>query len=515
MRDVSLWRSLLGVEKTVIERVEFDEDADALVAHVRPASRYRGRCGQCRRPCCRYDAGPGRRRWRALDLGTTIAFLEADSPRVKCPAHGVVVAHVPWARHDAGHTLAFDDQVAWLATRASKTTATQFMRIAWRTVGAIISRVWADIDAQHDRLAGLRRIGIDEISYKKGHKYLMVVVDHDTRRLVWAAPGRNSATVREFFTLLGEERCAQITHVSADGADFIDSMVAQMCPNAVRVADPFHIVKWATNALDEVRREAWNDARRQARSEPKRGRGRPPADAPPRPGSERAKSLKGARYALWKNPEDLTENQQFLLSWIATSDPKLYRAYLLKEGLRTVFRLPHKAAVIALDRWIAWARRCRIPAFVKLAKSIVKHRPRILAAIEHNLSNGLIESTNTKIRLITRMAYGFHSADALIALAMLKPRRPPTRPPRPQLTHRRVRRAENDPWPRLQLPAQERRRRRRQPLAENSDDPLLRRGGHTARRVDGLRRDRVRQRPTRVRGRGDARAVGAPASPRP
>lgn len=293
------------------------------------------------------------------------------------------------------------------------------MRIAWRTVGAIITRVWADIDAQHDRLAGLRRIGIDEISYKKGHKYLMVVVDHDTRRLVWAAPGRNAATVREFFDLLGPERCAQITHVSADGADFIDAIVAQMCPRAVRVADPFHIVKWATDALDEVRREAWNDARRQARAEPKRGRGRPPADAPPRPGAERAKSLKGARYALWKNPEDLTENQQVMLAWIAATDPKLYRAYLLKEGLRMVFRMPYKAAVTALDRWIAWARRCRIPAFVKLQKSIVKHRARILAAIEHQLSNGLIESTNTKIRLITRMAYGFHSADALIALAML------------------------------------------------------------------------------------------------
>lgn len=419
MRDVSLWRGLLGVEKTVIERVEFDEDAQVLVAHVRPTSRQRSRCGLCRKRCAGYDAGPGRRRWRSLDLGTTVAMLEADSPRVTCRIHGIVVAHVPWARHDAGHTLAFDDQVAWLATQASKTTATELMRIAWRTVGAIITRVWADVDAQHDRLAGLRRIGIDEISYKKGHKYLMVVVDHDTRRLVWAAPGRNSATVREFFDLLGPKRCVEITHVSADGADFIDAIVAELCPEAVRVADPFHVVKWAGDALDEVRREAWNDARRQARTEPKRGRGRPRADAPPRPGSERAKSLKGARYSLWKNPEDLTENQQVMLAWIATTDPRLYRAYLLKEGLRIVFRMPYKAAVKALDRWIAWARRCRIPAFVKLQKSIVKHRSPILAAIEHRLSNGLIESTNTKIRLITRMAYGFHSPHALIALAML------------------------------------------------------------------------------------------------
>ncbi|MBA3309574.1 MAG: ISL3 family transposase [Nocardioidaceae bacterium] len=419
MRDVSLWRGVLGVEKTVIERLVFDEDADLLVAHVRPTSRARSRCGICARRSPGYDAGEGRRRWRALDLGTVRAVLEAEAPRVRCREHGVVVAAVPWARHDAGHTYAFDETVAWLVTQSSKSTVTELMRIAWRTVGSIITRVWADVDTRCDRLAGLRRIGIDEISYKKGHKYLMVVVDHDTRRLVWAAPGRTSATVREFFDLLGEERCAQLTHVSADGADFIDAIVAATCPGAVRVADPFHVVKWATDALDEVRRGAWNDARALARSEPKRGRGRPPADAAPRPGSELAKALKGARYSLWKNPENLSENQQVKLAWIAATDPKLYRAYLLKEGLRLIFTMPHTAAIEALDRWISWARRCRIPSFVKLQKSIVKHKARILAAIEHSLSNGLIESTNTKIRLITRMAYGFKSPEALIALALL------------------------------------------------------------------------------------------------
>lgn len=419
MRDVSLWQSLLGVEKTVVERVEFDEAADVLVAHVRPAAKQRGRCGICCRRCPGYDTGPGRRRWRTLDLGTIRAELEADAPRVKCRTHGVTVTAVPWARHGAGHTRVFDDQVAWLATCSAKSTVTELMRIAWRTVGAIIGRVWDDIDAGCDRFAGLKRIGIDEISYKKGHKYLMVVVDHDTRRLVWAAPGRNSATVRQFFELLGPERRAAITHVSADGADFIDGIVAEMCPAAVRVADPYHVVSWATDALDEVRRAAWNAARAAARAEPKPPRGRPRVDAPARPATEKAKGLKGARYALWKNPDKLTDNQQIKLKWIAQTDPRLHRAYLLKEGLRVIFQMPADAAGDALDRWIAWARRCRIPAFVKLQKSIVKHRGRILAAIEHNLSNALIESTNTKIRLITRIAYGFKSAQALIAIAML------------------------------------------------------------------------------------------------
>ncbi|GAA5226903.1 hypothetical protein GCM10025778_14360 [Paeniglutamicibacter antarcticus] len=205
-----------------------------------------------------------------------------------------------------------------------------------------------------------------------------------------------------------------------DAANWIASVVAERCPNAVRVADPFHVVQWATGALDEERRTAWNRARQTAtKTEPARGRGRPAKDAAPRPDSERAKKLKNSRYALWKNPEDLTDKQQVKLAWIVETDPALGRAYYLKEGLRTVFKLPYPEAVVALDRWVNWARRCRIPAFVKLQRSIVKHRSSILASIEHGLSNGRIESMNTKIRLITRIAFGFKSPDALISLAML------------------------------------------------------------------------------------------------
>ena len=178
-------------------------------------------------------------------------------------------------------------------------------------------------------------------------------------------------------------------------------------------------MRWATDALDAVRRQAWNTARAAARHEPSRSRGRQPADAPARPASAHAHRLKGARYALWKNPENLTDRQRVKLAWIAMTDPRVYRAYLLKEGLRVVFQLPYDQAVEALDRWLAWARRCRIEPFVKLARSITKYRPSILAAIEHGLSNGLIESVNTKIRLITRIAFGFRSIPALIALMML------------------------------------------------------------------------------------------------
>ncbi len=337
MQETTLWRQLLGVEKTtVVEQVEYDADEGIVVASVRASGKLRPRCGRCGRRAARYDLGEGLRRWSALDLGPVPVWLEAEAPRVKCTEHGVIVAQVPWARHGAGHTKFFDQQVAWLATVTSKSAVRELMRIAWRTVGAIVARVWDDTAAETDLFAGLTRIGIDEISYKKGHKYLTVVVCHDTGRLVWAKPGRDKRTLRAFFDELeasGAGRCARITHVSADGADWIGDVVAEKCPDAVRCADPFHVVKWATDALDEVRRQAWNDARRAARSEPRRNVGRPRKDAPTRPASDTARRLKNSRYALWKNPEDLTERQTAKLAWIAQTDPRLHRAYLLKEGL--------------------------------------------------------------------------------------------------------------------------------------------------------------------------------------
>ena len=237
------------------------------------------------------------------------------------------------------------------------------------------------------------------------------MVDHDTGRLLWAAPGRDRATLRSFFDQLGSERCAAISHVSADQADWIAEIVAECCPNAVQCADAFHVVKWATEALDEVRRQAWNEARRSGQT---KGHG-----YGVRVATGEARRLKGARYALWKNPDNLTDRQRDKLAWIAKTDPRLHRAYLLKEGLRYVFIAKGEAGKIALDRWLSWARRCRIPAFVHLAKRITAIRDKIHAALDHRLSNALVESVNTKIRLLTRIAFGFRSPHALIALAML------------------------------------------------------------------------------------------------
>lgn len=409
MRNKSLWDALLGLTDAVVEAVDVDEASGQIVVQVRIKAAASRRCGRCLRRCPRYDRGSGRRRWRHLDAGVLMVWIEAEAPRVSCRDCGVVTCHIPWARAGAGHTVDFDHQIAWLATNASKTTVATLARIAWRTVGAIITRVWADIDAVEDRFANLSRIGIDEISYKKGRRYLTIVVDHDTGRLLWAGVGQDAETVDEFFDQLGPQRCALITHVSADAAYWIAKSVRAHCPNAIRCADAFHVVAWATKALDLVRRDAWNAATGRARDSARTGRN----------STGTARTLKTARWALWKNPEDLTAHQTDKLAWIAKTDPRLWRAYLLKEGLRHVFKVKGVAGKAALNRWLAWAVRCRIPAFVELASTIKRNRTEIDNALDHNMSNALIESINTKIRRITRTAYGFTNPEALIALALL------------------------------------------------------------------------------------------------
>ena len=336
-------------------------------------------------------------RWLLLDPAVQIVGRVA---RVSCPQHGPTVARVPWADHDTRSTRAFDDQVAWLAVHSDATAVSELMRITWRTVGWIVARVSGRLSKGTDTLAGLRRIGIDEISFRRGHKYLIVVLDHDTNRLVWAADGRDEKTLDRFFFELGEERLQLITHVTADAGNWIAPLVALRCPNAVRCMDNFHVIQWATDALDKVRREVWNAARRGGNK-------------------QLAADLKKSRWALWKGAENLTDRQRTRLGWIEKTNRPLYQAYLMKEQLRLIFMLPFDDALDVLEAWVGWAETSTLAPFREVAKSIDKHLEAILNSLVHELSNARVESLNTRIRLLTRRAFGFHSAKPLIGMAML------------------------------------------------------------------------------------------------
>jgi transposase len=333
-------------------------------------------------------------------MGCTRSYIEAEVGRVSCAEHGVVVESVPWAAHGSSFTKVFEEQVAWFAVECSKTAVATYHRIAWRTVGAILERVADRLLKPGQQLAGLRRIGIDEISFRRGQRYLTVVVDRDSGRLCWLAEGRDERTLTRFFDLLGRHRSRRIVEVTADGASWITNVVRDHCPKAVVGLDPFHVVAWATKALDQIRRDVWNAARR-------------------RGDAAHARALKRTRYALWKNAEDLTPRQHAKLAWVQRVNQPLFRAHLLKEHLRLVFQLPLADATLLLEQWLNWAVRSRLEPFVDLAYTVANHIDAILVTLDRRISNALVEAVNTRIRLLTRRAFGFHSAQPLIALAML------------------------------------------------------------------------------------------------
>jgi len=338
------------------------------------------------------------KRWRHLDLGSSRCLIECELRRLYCPACGDHLEAVEWARAGSPYTRDLEDLCAWLAQQMSKTQITRLLRIGWESVGKIAERVVAD-HLDQGRLDGLVWLGVDEISYGANHRFLTCVADHARGGIVWAAPGRNAATLQGFFDELGKEQKASIKAVSIDMSAGYEKAIKAALPAAQVAFDPFHVVQLGGRATDQVRRAEWNE----------HGRSR----------TQLGTWIKGARYSLLKDPSKQTERQLATLAEVQQTNKRLYRAYLLLNELRAVYRVPRLNAREQLDAWLSWASRSKLTPFVKLARTIRKHKSGVLAAIELGISNGRLEGLNSKIRLLSHRAYGFHSADALIAMIYL------------------------------------------------------------------------------------------------
>jgi transposase len=391
VRITTVLRALLGLKHARVTGFRFTETE--LVVGVAPEKRS-SFCSTCGKRSPRYDRRE--RRWRHLDVCGLAVELEYAIWRVDCRTCGVTTEMVPWATAGSGFTEVFEDAVAALAQRTDKTTVTRMMRVSWATVGRIIERVVARL-APADRLDGLKRIGIDELSYRRHHEYLTLVTDHDTGRVVWAAPGKDKHTVLRFFAELGPERTAAVETITMDLSGAFKTAVAEAAPHARVVFDRFHVQRLAHDALDTVRRQQWRAA-----------------DA------EDKDAIKGTRFALQKNPWNLTQSEHEKLTGVQRSNKPLYRAYLLKETLADILdRRQVHVARTKLDEWLAWALRSRLAPFRKLARTIKAHADGILAYVATGLSNGRAEGLNGKVRTITRRAYGFHGPWSLVALIFL------------------------------------------------------------------------------------------------
>jgi transposase len=393
VRVTTLLRRLIGLKQTVV--VGFELRDTELVVDVKPTTRtpYCGCCGK--RVGAVYDRRE--RTWRHLDFGGLVVLVRYALRRVTCATCGTKTELVPWAEPGSGFTRMFEDFVAYLAQRTDKTTIASMTGVAWRTVGRIVERVVARC-RKGDRLEGLRHIGIDELSYRRHHQYVTIVTDHDRGAVVWAGEGKSGATVRQFFEQLGPERTARLETVSIDLSGAYIEAVRESAPYAMLVFDRFHVQRLAHDALDEVRREQVREVT----------------------GTPEGKALKRTRWALQKNPWNLTQPESEKLSVLSRRNRPLYRAYLLKNTLVDILdRRQYFVAWRKLDEWCDWAARSRLSPFRKLARTIRKHQTGILNYIATGYNNGPSEGLNGKVRTITRRAYGFHRVASLIALIFL------------------------------------------------------------------------------------------------
>jgi len=431
MRVTSAFCRLLDLPGVWVRSVRFEPD------RVRVSVALRRRRLHC--PMCSYSTRHRENTqhhdsvWRHLDLGRWRLEVSARLRRLRCPEHGVHVEGVPFARDGARFTRDFEDLVAWLATKTDKTATCRLTRIDWQTIGRIIERVGDEL-LDGDRLTGLFEISIDEVAWRKGHRYLTLIGDHRRRCVVWGTEGKGQAAADQFFAELDRdtrrdaghgrdaqaaeihvkapaeadaedqvgERAGQLTAVSMDMTGGYAKSVRRHAPQAVICIDNYHVVQLATKALDEVRREHWNELRQA---------GDPDA----------AKQFKDSRWSLLKNPADLTDRQADTLTALHAAGGKIPRAWAMKEMVRAIFApgLTVDTVDELIDRLLARLSRSRLKPFVRLGRTIRKHRDGILAARRMKLTNARAEALNNKAKLITRRAYGFHSARAALALIHL------------------------------------------------------------------------------------------------
>jgi transposase len=380
---------MLALPGATVTGVCFEPAGMAVAVRLR-ARRLRCTCGWSSRS--RYDSS--RRRWRHLDAGSTKVWLEATIRRLECRrCCRVVTEDVGWARPGAWHTRDFEDVVAWMAQRTDKTTIATMLRCSWKAVDNIVRRVVAEA-LDLSRLEGLYRIGVDEISYKRGHYYLTIVADHDTGKVVWVAKGKRGQALTDFYDALGPHGRDRIEAVSMDLGTIYRDATRRSLPHAVICFDPFHVIQLTNRALDSV-------------------------FSATRHGSDgliTGRQWRASRHALRAGAERLSDDQRQLLNAVRRFRYRLWRAWELKEALRDLYRvIEADEARPYLRRWIDSATRSRIPAMINLARTIRTNFEGILAAVEWGLSNSRLEGINGKIRLIQRRGYGYHSVDALAA----------------------------------------------------------------------------------------------------
>ena len=248
---------ITGCEEKTVTVHRFGEayKQTRIYAYAKPYKRFQSRCPVCRQRCPGYDTKHDEEStWRAPNLNGVPVLICYRPKRIECPQHGVLTEYIPWQDGKSRFTADFNNEVAWMACQMSKRAVSLYEDIDWRTVGNCIKASHARIEPDvTKRMHGLRRICVDETSYRKGFSYITVVYDMDRNRVAWIHEGNGLEIFRIFCEALSVEERGNIEIIAGDGAKWIDTCVNQYFPNATRCIDFFHVAEWANEKLDHVR----------------------------------------------------------------------------------------------------------------------------------------------------------------------------------------------------------------------------------------------------------------------
>jgi transposase len=379
----------------VYQHARLGSDKKSIEIAVRPRKGSAAVCSRCHQPAPRYDR-LAERRFEFIPFWGFLVFLLYSMRRVDCHrCEAVVVEEVPWGDGKHQLTKAYMLFLARWARRLSWKETAEAFRTSWEKVFDAVEHVvtWG---LEHRTLGQIDAIGVDEIQYAKGHKYLTLVyqIDLDVTRLLWIGKERTVESFRGFFTVIGDELASKIVFVCSDMWQPYLKVIREKCSEALHILDRFHIVAKMNQALDDVRAE---ESRRM------RSEGQEPV-------------LKKSRWLLLKRKQNLASDQRFRLRDLLRYNLRTVRAYLLKEAFQQLW--DYNSATWAgkfLDEWCRQVMRSRIEPMKKIARSLRQHRELILNYFRAQklLSSGVVEGLNNKAKVTMRKSYGFRTFRAL------------------------------------------------------------------------------------------------------
>ena len=413
MTPQTLIKKVFKVNKADLN-VTLNESIKTIYLDVTFNKDHKHRCPVCGKQCPIYDTCKETRCWRAMDINTYKVYIRARLVRVECKEHKIKTELVSWARHGSRFTSDFENQIAYLSLTQTLKDASKTLRIAWNTCGPVIKRVLNDIEPNfEDRYNNLEIIGVDETSYKKGHKYITVIVDLVRKQVIHIYEGKGENGFEKFLANLTPNQRNSIKLVAGDGAKWIANVTKKELPNANFCLDPFHIKEWIIQAIDVSRKEVWRELKHFKDSKPERySHHKTPETIEKLNMYNESKQF--SKYTLGKNRENLTMKELEYIDKIKELYPNIYQCYLAKETFSEILRMNDvEAAKIALQEWIGSVFLMDNDAMKYAAMKISSRFNQVINTIKYRVSNSKVESFNNKIKVLVKKAYGFRNLENL------------------------------------------------------------------------------------------------------